>query len=676
MDQSKNSSPPAIPSQVAQSPFTPPTTLERPPLPPDHTRGVIYYNRGTGCIARMIVSLESLRKHYHGKITLFLEGEHAPELVESFRKEFNCDIIFDNNPETTTYVRAVEICCRTPYDITIWMDADTLVLGPVDELFEAAADYDLAIVHFALWKSNGPMISGRIREYKAVVPDFIQPALDFGPAINCGVYAFRKDTPFLKEWNWLSKHGEKVKTWDKKKQRWNTGLFIPDEKACQVLLPRYKINMLPPKFNVSVIHDPGTQDIRVIHFHGRKHVFDVPFGYLWQAAFADCCERNLCNICHYTAQKYCNRRTGMWLRGEQSSAIGKSPETRTLLYRANRAIRKNCPEALQGPCEEVKSEDVRKELTVVTACDPKYVEHLRWTFPNWVKYKKITQYPILVFVNGIPLDDPKLQFLRDHKVTLIPWETGKDGAPVTDDHRELMLSAFVLGTARHVSTPHWIKLDADSFATSDQPLFKPDDRKHAFIGHRWGYSWEKHIRTLDEWAAKLTGADAQLLSKKGAMYPRGTASGRRFYHNTKRTISFVQVNSTEFTKLCARLANGRLPAPSQDTFMFYIADRAGFSVGTDNFKRHRGFDQGNALDGLIQRLAEVEGGVRKTKPEPVAPPVAPPAAAPAMSNVAVAPVAPAILRRLQTSAMSPNSPLMPPEARQWPAKPVKAVCPS
>ena len=636
------------------------------------TKGVVYFNRSTPCLARLIVSLNSLRKHYQGPVTLFLEGDYPPELVESFRKEFNIDIIFDNNPDTTTYVRAVEICRKTPYDLTCWIDADTLIVGPIDEMIEAANGYDIAIPHFALWRSDGPMISARIRDYESVVPDYIAPAIAYGPAINCGVYSFTKNTPFLEEWNWLAKQGEKVKTWDKKKNRWNTGIFIPDEKACQVLIPRCLTKIMPAKFNVSVIHDPNTEDKRIIHYHGRKHGFDVPLAHLWQEAFCECLERNLCNICTWTHKDKANKRTNLWLRcgiddrGKQSDAIGNSETTRALIYRANRAIRQHCPDALQGPCEEtatslpvtdikdwikgdlpsieVQSEvllngfaeaktvaqmvledgPIAQKVTTVTACDPKYVELLRRTFPNWCKYKNILRGPVIVFVNGMQLSDSRLDFLRVPtgplgSVTLVPWEAGKDGAPnplvtveasgVTDtkvDQRELMLSAFVLGTAKHVKTPFWLKLDSDSFATDDSPLVKESDFKFVFIGHRWGYSWEKHIRALDAWAA--TRDDLKWV--KPPMYPRGSVSGRRFYHTDKRTISFVQLQNTEFTQMCAAKAGVRLPAPSHDTYLFYMADRLGLPVGTDNYKKRRGFDQGKGLDGILQRLQEVETGIK------------------------------------------------------------------
>jgi hypothetical protein len=301
----------------------------------------------------------------------------------------------------------------------------------------------------------------------------------------------------------------------------------------------------------------------------------------------------LCGICGYTKKENRDKRLNGWLCGES----GNLP----VVNQVNECIAKFAPEALQG---KLAGQHLDQDITLVTACDPLYVQQLAHTFPNWRKYKKIDRWPVIVFVNGMGLDDKRLDFLRLPNVTLISWESGVDGAPKTDDHRELMLSAFVFGSAKHVKTRYWLKIDADSLATNDSQLVDDSMTKYAFIGHRWGYSWEKHIRALDAWAESH--GDPRLKGRNGPMYPRGAVSGRRFYHNTKRTISFVQVNSTEFTKLCVRLAGNRLPAPSQDTFMFYVADRLGFPIGTDNFKKHRGMDQCKGLDNVLSKLAEVE----------------------------------------------------------------------
>jgi hypothetical protein len=244
-----------------------------------------------------------------------------------------------------------------------------------------------------------------------------------------------------------------------------------------------------------------------------------------------------------------------------------------------------------------------EDVTIVTACDPKYVEFLRLTFPNWRKYKNIDKFPVIVFVNGMELDDERLDFLKLKNVTLIPWEF-----PEAEDHREEMLSAFVFGTAENVKTDYWLKLDADSYATNDKPLYNDDMKKYAYCGHRWSYSRPNHIRELDKWAK---GHWRRKLKKAGPMIEEGRIDGRRFYHNTKRTISFIQLHKTKFTKFCVSLCRERrLPVPTQDTFMFFVCNRFDPHLGgVANFKANHGFTQGNSrrpVEELAEKIRQVD----------------------------------------------------------------------
>ena len=558
------------------------------------TRGVIYYNKGRKCLVRLIVSLMSIRKHYDGPITVFLEGEHPEGLPEALQREFKVDLIWDKNPDTCTYVRAVEVCMKTPYDLTVWMDSDTVVLGKFDELLDEAKDCDLVIAHFAGWSSSGRAIKKRILRYKDIVPNYMDAAINYGPAINCGVYAFRKDSPFLKEWLVVAKQGEK------------TGMFIPDEVACQVLLPQYKCKIVDLKYNVSVIHDPGTKDIRVMHFHGKKHCKEYPNCSIWFKEFEEALKTNLCNIKAYLGDDFGERRLTRFFRGKYGQAewLGRvaalltPEEAKKLSIGQVEAPKPKKPE--KKPREVDKNAEMDASLvTVVTACDPKYVECLRLTYPTWKSLKNIDRYQMIVFVNGMEVSDGRLDFLRAPNITLVPWSM-----PEVSDRREEMLSAFVIGAARHVKTPYWLKLDADSFASDSSVLLAQEMENYVFFGHRWGYSWESHIRALDEWSQKHS--DARLNSAK-PMFDKACVNGRKYFHPSKRTISFVQLNSTGFTRLCVELAGGkRLPVPSQDTYMYYIADRLGLKWGSSNFKHKRGFQQGRGSDHIAKSLAELK----------------------------------------------------------------------
>ena len=577
------------------------------------TKGVIYYNRGRKCVVRLIVSMMTLRKHYQGPITLFLDDkgfgkENMSLLTKDVKREFDVDVITDENEDTTTYVRAVEVCMKAPYDLNLWMDADTVILGNIDEILIQAETHDLSIAHFAKWKTRGGTISSRINALKDIVPQYMEAAIDYGPAINCGIYGFPKNSKILKEWLWLSKRAESIHT------------FIPDEKSCQVLLPQYDVSILPTKYNVSVIHDPDYLankgkinvfeiarkfDWRVLHAHGRKHCKDFPVCELWIKEFIECLEENTCHIRSYVGKEYGDRRLRGFLKGKygwkryrrKANRLIDGPPKETQPVPAA-AIANPAPAIILDDNDEIDPALV----TLVTACDPKYIEALKYTYPNWKKYKGIDRYPAIVFINGMEPEDPRLDFLRADGVKLIPWSM-----PNAEDHREEMLSAFVLGTAKHVKTPYWLKIDADSYATDDRPLLQNWMKDYAFCGHKWGYSWAKHVKALDQWAA---GHNMKKLSSAPPMYDQSCASGRRYNHPEKRTISFVQLQSTAFTKLCSDIAGGkRLPVPSHDTYLFYMAKQLGEPYRGHNFKRKNGFTQANGRRGgeSVRRKMEEKG---------------------------------------------------------------------
>jgi len=315
------------------------------------------------------------------------------------------------------------------------------------------------------------------------------------------------------------------------------------------------------------------------------------------------CATNEANINYYVA-RYADRRLRKVLRGEKvwddedDEKKKKEKKRKKSIFSPTKADK--------TPFEQ--SQDV----TIVTACDEKYVDVLRETFANWRKYKNIDEYPVIVFINGLFINDERLDFLRLPNVRLVPWAMDN-----VEDHREEMLTAFVIGAAENVQTEYWLKLDADSYATDDRPFIDESMKQYDFCGHKWGYSRPNHIKKLDEWAKNH--GRAKLKNAK-PMINEGRIEGRRFYHNTKRTISFIQLHKTKFTKFCVKLLDERrLPAPTQDTFMFFVANRFDpHHVGMKNFKKNYGFTQGKGrwgAEGMREKLKEVDEKFNASKVE-------------------------------------------------------------
>ncbi|MCE9531545.1 MAG: class I SAM-dependent methyltransferase [Planctomycetes bacterium] len=488
--------------------------------------GVILYNRGTKCLIRMLVCLHSLRKWWSGPITVVLEGDHPEEICIAIRR-FGAEILQTCATDRHVFLRKVEVCIASTFERTLWLDSDTIVCGSIGEIFDALDEHEVVTPHFASWWSDGPRIRKRIRRYTGLCPDdWIAEAERHHPAVNMGVLAFRRGSAFLAPWLELSKKGVDNK------------VFLPEEIAFQILFPRFNVGIIEPKFGVSVKFGNDVEDVRVVHYHGRKHVHSFPL-----------CSHWLANFQEFQA-KY--------------GDIGG------LLYWADRQLRRFLR--------------LFNDVTLVTACDRMYVEKLRLTFPTWVRHKRADAYPIIVFVHGIPIEDRSLDFLRAPNVRLIPWDLE------VANQRERMLSAFVFGTAEHVQTRWWMKLDADTFAMDDRPFVTEEMKKFSIFGHSWGLSRAEHIVALDAWAA----SHAKLKTKP--MFEVERLKGDKYRH--PRTQSFAQLQSSRFTRLCARLAGNRMPVPSHDTYVFYVADRLGYPVGRANFKKCFGFGHCGRLRSL------------------------------------------------------------------------------
>ena len=193
------------------------------------------------------------------------------------------------------------------------------------------------------------------------------------------------------------------------------------------------------------------------------------------------------------------------------------------------------------------------DFGIVSAVTPDYLKNLEWCAPTW-KYKpQFADKRLYVFHHGFKsLDRLKALWPAD-KLDLIEWNM--DAA---ESQRELMLSAFVLGAAQAVVEPYFVKLDADTFFTDSQDVFLPKDFKYDLYAHKWGY-------TKPGWWVNKLQAWSELQEYTGP-----TNSGTKA---DKRIISWCCLHKTEFVRKCAKAAGSRLPVPSHDTFLWFLADR-------------------------------------------------------------------------------------------------------
>ena len=500
------------------------------------TQGILYFNQGSKCMIRLLVSLYSLRRHYKGAVTLVQSGK-APDWFLDAARHMGAKISLVNTKGLPPLVYKARMQDITPYDVTMFIDADTLVNAPVDEYFEKIKEHTFCTGAFASWKTTGGTISRRIKKFKSIAAELVPGALQYGAAVNTGVFGFTKDAAILPKWKKLTEDA-----WRHQCSR------IPDEVACQMLLPEFEHWLAPVEWGVSVKYGTTSlEDAKIIHYHGRKHVH--PF--------------DLCDVWKQVYWQMYHELTlaKPYLHTELRQAHGDRRLTRYL-------------------------KTIGRNLTIVTAVNEKYLSKLRANFDLWLKTEGIFEHPMILFVHGIPESDKRLDFIR-HRARIINWDM-----PDAANERELMLSAFVFGTAEHVTTRWWLKLDAD--ATPKPEIYKGYSYRFKIpaegwdkdiYGHRWGYTKSKgrykkehFLNILDTWWKKLTGEDP--------IFPANLPLRERVSH--KRLASFVCLHKTAFTKYCADLCSeNRLPVPSHDTFMWYVAERSKkHSWGTFNAKRY------------------------------------------------------------------------------------------
>tara|TARA_Y100000310_G_C20284529_1_gene624204 strand:+ start:75 stop:635 length:561 start_codon:yes stop_codon:yes gene_type:complete len=182
-------------------------------------------------------------------------------------------------------------------------------------------------------------------------------------------------------------------------------------------------------------------------------------------------------------------------------------------------------------------------------------------------------------------------------VKLVTWKFFEDEEEITQ--RERMLTAFILGAAKEVKTPYWVKMDADAYAVDDSPLLIPEMSNFVITGHRWGYSLKDVFTPLIPWSNSHPAFIGRSLDRVDP----SKIDGRRYNH--KRIASFVCVHDSAYVRKVAAMCGERLPSPSHDTLVWYVAERLDLPYMRYNFKRKAGMGNQSKLDNLRAKLAEI-----------------------------------------------------------------------
>lgn len=274
--------------------------------------GVIYSLSGPAYAELLTVSLWTLRRHYWGDVAIVCSGPQCREAMEPLAEEPRLAPVRLIDHELPPVRRHAQYCVKpsvalaSPFDRTVFLDADTIVLGPIDELFHAP----LTVTQFSNWITTGRIIGGRIRQWmEPFYPELphdtaIQPGMVISwslkgapkfkarvleiepkrgdmpreaklvdavahelarrqlelprPAINTGVFAFSTEArSALAAWEALT-----LRNWQRS---------FTDELAMQLVWQYAGARLLNDRWNWSVQFGQAPDPV-VMHFHGRKHV--------------------------------------------------------------------------------------------------------------------------------------------------------------------------------------------------------------------------------------------------------------------------------------------------------------------------------------------------------------------------------------------------------------------
>jgi len=403
--------------------------------------GVIYYNMGTKNLGRLCVSLYTLRKVYDGPVAVLCR-EFPPRWFRVFLRAMKAERIRIDLGERSALTGKAALWRHSPFDPTLYLDADTVVLGNPESIMPQADGPGFVVTQFCNWVTNGRRIGDRIRALAPVLTaKQVQQAIDYGPAVNTGVMAWRKDCKLLPAWEKLA-----LAAWKKKCMR-----RMVDELACQVLLPQFADDVSvimddcnwSPKFSQEYPEERPT----IVHYHGYKHVHPYPMCVYWKC------------IWHELRQKYDIKPNG------------------------DRRLTRYVEELPDG-------------LTLCCVVNEKYARKFNENLVKWRQTDGLADKHLIVFrVGGVKVLD-----LPNSRYVDIPANPGA----LTD--REYCLQQWVHGPAEHVRTSHWMKLDADCTPKSDEFKIPPyhghaiTAHRWGYTRVKGDPNARKHwLNTLDDW---------------------------------------------------------------------------------------------------------------------------------------------------------------------------------
>jgi hypothetical protein len=256
-------------------------------------RGILFFNAGNRHGIHLIVCLASLRKMWRGHVAIATEeagpGRNVAEWCNADDALGPIQIITDKRLQAGGHGKAYHsktlLPQVSPFDVTLFVDADTLFVGDFRDAFPRPGG-EVTLTQFSDWVTTGGKMRQRIKGWQEVEPDRAARMLAKPwPALNTGVVGWTKDsTAFAADWT-------------------ETGArrvsFMGDELAAQLIYPDHPHRILDWRFNASAVFDinrPDFRDARIVHGHGFKFWKRLNAWQWYKRHYFECLEQNRANI--------------------------------------------------------------------------------------------------------------------------------------------------------------------------------------------------------------------------------------------------------------------------------------------------------------------------------------------------------------------------------------------
>jgi len=276
-------------------------------------RSICYVMSGAAHAPYAVTSLLSLRQWWQGKIKVYAWQE-SYEIMRMVGHDPRIDaevipVIPSYRGKNAQFLHKIEIMQTQDDGPNLYLDADTLIVGPLEELFNAADEFGFVATQFQHWTCDGGLIRNRIARLRKfpIVDESMIDKLFAGcyPSVNGGVFACHPNNTVLtvwRAWAWAAR-----------------SIFICDECVLHLMVPMFedqsRIVVAPGRFNTSPKYVAEFDKLLIRVWHGHGDCWTRPDksreGYsMWWTAFTKAVNSNVGQIRTWydkCENKYLNR---------------------------------------------------------------------------------------------------------------------------------------------------------------------------------------------------------------------------------------------------------------------------------------------------------------------------------------------------------------------------------